>query len=74
MGEIFRKIFVKFVKFFKFATVAGKQVLVKIQEYRINWSQHINGMPHNRLLGILNNYRSTGRIDRGRPCKRLMDM
>jgi hypothetical protein len=25
-------------------------VLDKIQEYRIKWLQHINRMPHNRLL------------------------
>jgi hypothetical protein len=25
-------------------------VLDKIQEYRTNWLQHMNAMPHNRLL------------------------
>ena len=28
-------------------------VLDKIQEYRRNWLQHINGMPDNRLLRLL---------------------
>ena len=32
-------------------------VLRKIQEYRRNWLQHTNRMPHNRLPGILKNYR-----------------
>jgi len=28
-------------------------VLVKIQEYKTNWLQHVKRMPHNRLQNIL---------------------
>jgi len=49
-------------------------VLDKIQEYRRKWLQHINRMPHNRLLWILKHYRSKGRRNLGRPLKRLLDM
>ena len=44
----------------------------KLQECRRNWLQHINIMPHNRLLRKLKNYRPTGRRNRWRPLKRLL--
>ena len=46
------------------------QVLDKIQEYRRNWLQHINRMPHDRLLRKLKNYRPTDRRNLERPLKR----
>jgi len=36
--------------------------------------QHTNKTPHNRLSGILKNYRPTGRRNQERPLKRLLDM
>jgi hypothetical protein len=41
------------------------QVLFKIHEYRRDWLQHINRMTRNRLPRILNNYRPTGRRNKG---------
>jgi len=49
-------------------------VLDKILEYRRNWLQHINRMPHNRAAIKLNNYRPTGKKNEGTPLKRLLDM
>jgi len=49
-------------------------VLVKIQEYKGNWLQHVNRMPHNRLQRIFKNYRPKGRRNQGRPLKRFLDM
>jgi hypothetical protein len=48
-------------------------VLDKIRHYKGNWIQHINGMPHNRLPRIIKNYTPKGRMDQGRPFKRLLD-
>jgi hypothetical protein len=31
-------------------------VLDKIQDYKRNWIQHVNRMPHNRLPRIMTNY------------------
>jgi hypothetical protein len=45
------------------------QVLVKIQEYKRNWLQHVNRMPHNRLQRILGKYRTKGRRNQGKPLK-----
>jgi hypothetical protein len=47
-------------------------VLDKIQKCSRNWLQHINSMPHNRLLRILNNCRPTGRRNQGRLLNRLL--
>jgi len=41
-------------------------VLVKIQEYKRNWLQHVNRMPYNRLQSMLKNYRPRGRMNKGR--------
>jgi hypothetical protein len=47
-------------------------VLDKLLEYKRNWIQHVNRMPHNRLPRVMKHY-STGRRNRGRPLKRLLD-
>jgi hypothetical protein len=31
-------------------------VLDKIQDYKRNWIQHVNRMPHNRLPRVIKNY------------------
>jgi len=43
----------------------------KLSEYRRNWLQHTNRMPHNRLLRILKNYRPIRRNQR-KPLNRLL--
>jgi hypothetical protein len=48
-------------------------ILDKIQEYKRNWLQHANTMPHNRLLRILKNYRPMCRRNHRRPLQRLLD-
>ena len=48
--------------------------LDRIQEYRRNWLQHMNRMPHDSLPRILKNYRPTGRRNQGKPIKRLLDV
>jgi hypothetical protein len=50
------------------------QFLDKIEEYRRNWLQHINGTPSNRLPRIVKHCRPTGRRNQGRPLKRLLDV
>ena len=35
-------------------------ILDKIQEYKRNWTQHVNRMPRNRLPRVLKHYSSTG--------------
>ena len=48
-------------------------VVDKIQEYRRNWLQHLNRMPHNRLLRIVKkNCRPTGRRNQERTLQRLL--
>jgi hypothetical protein len=48
-------------------------VLDKLLEYR-NWIQHVNRMPCDRLPRIMKHYSPTGRRNRGRLLKRLLDM
>ena len=38
-----------------------------------NWIQHVNRMPRNRLPRVMKRYSPTGRRNRGRPLKRLLD-
>jgi len=49
------------------------QVLDKLLEYKRNWTQHVNRMPRDRLPRITKQYSPTGRRNRGRPPKRLLD-
>ena len=44
----------------------------KLQEYKRNWIQHVNRMPHNRLPRVMKQYFPTGRRNHGRPLKRLL--
>jgi len=48
-------------------------VLDKLMEYKRNWIQHVNRMPRDRLPRIMKHYSPTGRRNRGRPLKRLLD-
>ena len=48
-------------------------ILDKLQEYKRNWIQHVNRMPRNRLPRVMKQYFPTGRRNRGRPLKRLLD-
>jgi hypothetical protein len=48
-------------------------VLDKLPEYKRNWIQHVNRMPRDRLTRIMKHYSPTGRRNRGRPLKRLLD-
>ena len=48
-------------------------VLDKLLEYKRNWIQHVNRMPRDRLPRIMKHYSSSGRRNRGRPLKRLLD-
>jgi hypothetical protein len=47
--------------------------LDKLLEYKRNWIQHLNRMPRDRLPRIMKHYSPTGRRNRGRPLKRLLD-
>jgi hypothetical protein len=49
-------------------------ILDKLLEYKRNWIQHVNRMPHNRLPRVMKHYSPTGRRNHGRPMKRLLDM
>jgi hypothetical protein len=49
-------------------------ILDKLLEYKINWTQHANRMPRNRLRRVMKHYSPTGRRNHGRPLKRLVDM
>jgi len=49
-------------------------VLDKLLEYKNNWIQHVKRMPRDRLPRILKHYSPTGRRNRGRPLKRLLDI
>jgi len=49
------------------------QVLDKLLEYKRNWIQHVNRMPRERLPRIMKHYSPTGRRNRGRLLKRLLD-
>jgi hypothetical protein len=48
-------------------------ILEKLLEYKRNWIQHIDRMPHNRLPRVRKHYSPTGRRNYGRPLKRLLD-
>ena len=48
-------------------------VLDKLLEYKINWIQHVNRMPLNRLPRVMKHYSPTGRRNHGRPLKRLLE-
>jgi len=48
-------------------------VLDKLLEYKRNWIQHVNRMPRDRLPRVMKHYSPTGRRNRGRPLKRLLD-
>ena len=48
-------------------------VLDKLLEYKRSWIQHVNRMPRDRLPRIMKHYSPTGRRNRGRPLKRLLD-
>ena len=48
-------------------------VLDKLLEYKRNWIQHVNRMPRDRLPTIMKHYSPTGRRNRGRLLKRLLD-
>ena len=48
-------------------------VLDKLLQCMRNWIQHVNRMPRDRLPRIMKHYSPTGRRNRGRPLKRLLD-
>jgi hypothetical protein len=48
------------------------QFLGKLLEYRRNWIQHVNRMPHNRLPRVMKHYSQTGRRNHDRLLKRLL--
>jgi hypothetical protein len=48
-------------------------ILDKLLEYKRNWKQHINRMPHNRLPRIMKHYSPTGKKNHCRPLKGLLD-
>jgi hypothetical protein len=48
-------------------------ILDKLLEYKRNWIQHVNRMPHNRLPRVMKHYSPAGRRNHGRPLKRLLD-
>jgi hypothetical protein len=48
-------------------------VLDKLLEYKRKWIQYVNRMPRDRLTRIMKHYSPTGRRNRGRPLKRLLD-
>ena len=52
--------------------IRNNTVLDKLLEYKRNWIQHVNRMPRDRLPRIMKHYSPTGRMNRGRPFKRLL--
>jgi len=48
-------------------------ILDKLLEYKRNWIHHVNRMPRSRLPRVMKHYSPTGRRNRGRPLKRLLD-
>jgi len=48
-------------------------ILDNLLEYKINWIQHVNRMPRNRLPRVMKHYSTTGRRNHGRSLKRLLD-
>jgi hypothetical protein len=43
--------------------------LDKLLEYKRNWIQHVNRMPHNRLPRVMKHYSPSGRRNHGRHFK-----
>jgi hypothetical protein len=70
-------LFISKYKFYVYIQIAKKlkitQNFDKLLEYKRNWIQHVNRMPHNRLPGVVKHYSPTGRRNHGRPLKRLLD-
>jgi hypothetical protein len=48
-------------------------ILDKLLEYKRNWILHVNRMPRNRLPRVMKHYSPTGRRNRGRLLKGLLD-
>jgi hypothetical protein len=48
------------------------RILDKLLEYKRNWIQHVNIMPHNRLPRVMKHYSPTVRRNYGRPLKRFL--
>ena len=48
-------------------------VLDKLLECKRKWIQHVYRVPRDRLPRIMKHYSPTGRRNRGRPLKRLLD-
>jgi hypothetical protein len=48
-------------------------ILDKLLEYKVNWIQHVNRMPRNRLPRVMKHYSPTGIRNYGRTLKRLLD-
>jgi len=48
-------------------------ILDKLLEYKRSGIQHVNRMPRNKLPRVMKHYSPTGRRNRGRPLKRLLD-
>ena len=48
-------------------------VLDNLLQYKRNWIQHVNRILRNRLPRIMKHYSPTGRRNRGRTLKRLLD-
>ena len=48
-------------------------ILYKLLEYKRSWIQHVNRMPRKRLPRVMKYYSPTGRRNRGRTLKRLLD-
>jgi len=48
-------------------------ILDKLLEYKGNWIQYVNRMPHNRLSRVMKHYSPTGRRNHDIPLRRLLD-
>jgi hypothetical protein len=48
-------------------------ILEKLLEYKRIWIQYVNRMPRNTLPRVMKHYSPTGRNNRGRPLKGLLD-
>jgi len=48
-------------------------ILDKLLEYKRRWIQKIYRMPRNGLPRVMEHYSPTGRMNHGRPLKRLLD-
>ena len=53
--------------------IANELEITPVLEYKRNWIQHVNRIPRDRLPRIMKHYSLTGRRNRGRPLKRLLD-